>query len=360
MCATQFKYLFTSLLLLHFMMATVGAFSLERGLVQTNLGTVHYVACGGADAALSSPSMLSGDGSGDLTPILAFHMSPRSSDEFREVMPLLSSSNGGGYEDSNKGGGVGIGGDGRRRLVVAIDELGYGRSDVPSRSCTIDEMADGAIAVADSLGIEKFIVVGSLVGNFFAVSLASRYPDRVSGAVLTNPYHWKMDAAAAAEGEAKEQEDGDVSGEGEDREKRGIHDPWEMKEDGAHIMDLWKKRSGWLDSHLNTRAVYDELTFLLNRKERFERGISIQDASSFNFERAAERTECPALLIKGAGATAFFDSIGYNMTGQFTRAVSCFPDAEVSDIEPGSICLINQDAALWARCVREFLDAKSL
>jgi len=68
-------------------------------------------------------------------PILCFHMSPRSSDEFREVLPLLASPN-----ENDDG-----------RVVIAFDLPGYGSSDNPTRSCTVDDVADACLQAADSI-----------------------------------------------------------------------------------------------------------------------------------------------------------------------------------------------------------------
>eukprot|EP00978_Attheya_sp_CCMP212_P047045 scaffold421194_cov43-Attheya_sp.AAC.2 len=306
----------------------------SRGLVETPLGSVHYTTCGGSSIGSQEPES---ESDLTLTPCLAFHMSPRSVDEYKEAMPFLSSSNSG---------------EGNNRLVVSMDELGYGQSDNPNRSCTMDEIADCFLCVADSLGLNEFIVVGSLMGCYFALSLAARYPERVKAVILTNPYHYPSSTAPNNNNESKPATNDD---------DEPIPDSWHIEDDGSHLSNLWNKRSQWLDPKLNTRVVLDEFTYLTKRKERYAAGISIQDASSFDFEGAARRVQCPSLFILGAGAVAFFDSIGFEMTTQTTKATSYFHDVEVApDIEPGSINLMNQDAEQWARIVATFLESKSL
>jgi pimeloyl-ACP methyl ester carboxylesterase len=275
-------------------------------------------------------------------------MSPRSVDEYKDAMPFLSSSSSSSSSSNSDG-------PGNNRLVVAIDELGYGQSDNPNRSCTMDEIADCFLCVADSLGLKEFIVVGSLMGCYFALSLAARYPERVKAVILTNPYHYPSTTTKS--------ESSQPSIEKTTNEDNGepIPDSWQIQDDGSHLSNLWKKRSQWLDPELNTRVVLDELTYLTKRKERYAAGISIQDASSFDFEGAARQVQCPSLFILGAGAVAFFDSIGYEMTTQTVKATSYFQDVEVSPaIKPGSINLMNQDAEQWARIVATFLESKSL
>jgi pimeloyl-ACP methyl ester carboxylesterase len=245
-------------------------------------------------------------------------------------MPLLSSDSG--------------------RLVVAIDELGYGQSDNPVRSCTLEEIADGALCVADSLGIDKFVVVGSLMGCYFSLSLAARYHHRVCGVVCTNLYYFpkgKRDQARAVEKQRKERAAATAP----------ICDSWELKDDGSHIAKLFEQRAKWLDPVMNTRAVSDELCYLIKRRERYARAVYIQDGAAFDLEGAAQQVTCPMLCVRGADATSFFDLIGFDMTGQFAEAMTCFErEPEVATIEKqSSINIINQNPEEWSAVVLDFL-----
>ena len=132
-----------ALLSLSALMGCGEAARFASGMVRTSLGGVHYVTNGGSNTELS--------------PLFLFHMSPRSTDEFLEAMPLLSADD---------------------RLVVAIDEPGYGRSESPCRSCSLDDIADCALDVAAELGVDTFAAVGSLLGCFLSLSLAQRHPER--------------------------------------------------------------------------------------------------------------------------------------------------------------------------------------
>jgi 3-oxoadipate enol-lactonase len=74
--------------------------------------------------------------------------------------------------------------------VVAYDHRGHGsglRSRAPFR---LEDCADDAIAVADALGIDRFVPVGYSMGGAVAQLVWRRHPDRVAGLVLgaTAPY----------------------------------------------------------------------------------------------------------------------------------------------------------------------------
>jgi pimeloyl-ACP methyl ester carboxylesterase len=66
--------------------------------------------------------------------------------------------------------------------MIGIDRPGYGHSTpVPGRSIA-DWVPDG-LAVADHLGIDRFVAVGVSTGGAYALALASMAPDRVQGVV---------------------------------------------------------------------------------------------------------------------------------------------------------------------------------
>ena len=67
-------------------------------------------------------------------------------------------------------------------LLVGIDRPGYGRS-TPQPGRTIASWVPDALAVADHVGIDRFVTVGVSTGGSYAVALAALAPDRVLGAV---------------------------------------------------------------------------------------------------------------------------------------------------------------------------------
>jgi pimeloyl-ACP methyl ester carboxylesterase len=222
-------------------------------MIQTMLGAIGYLA-----AEPTNPS--------SLTPLLCFHSSPRNTDEFLEVLPLLAT--------------TGNGEDGIYRRVIAMDVPGYGMSDNPPKSCTIDDIADAFLQVADGLQIDKFVAVGSLMGNFIAISLASRYPDRVTACVCANLYFGPQTSSEELKPSSTNGDEGTAA----------IPDSFVLHDDGSHLVELHNKRSKWLAPELNLRVVSGELTYIVNRKARYAKGIKIQDLSEYDFASAASIT----------------------------------------------------------------------
>lgn len=289
--------------------------AISRGMVQTALGAIGYLICDGTQQASTKGQPPSLSNQPELNPILCFHGSPRSSDEFLEVLPLLAK---GGGDDGDDGSSTGKG-----RKVIAIDTPGYGISENPKRSCSMDDIADAMLEVAEALGIGRFVTIGSLMGNFQAVSLASRHPNRVVACICANLYYFPQtkkdgDDKGAENDETAMKQDyrHDVKGTGTGEP---IVDSFELKEDGSHLLGIHTSRK-WLDDELNFRVVQSEVTYLVNRRRRYAEGISIEDLSEYNFEVPSHKVVCPVLCIEAEAGSAFFDMIGYEGTQRFQSA----------------------------------------
>jgi 3-oxoadipate enol-lactonase len=72
----------------------------------------------------------------------------------------------------------------QRFRVLAPDLRGHGRSGSPSHSFRLEACADDGVALAEALGIERFIAVGYSMGGLVAQLLWRRHPERISRLVL--------------------------------------------------------------------------------------------------------------------------------------------------------------------------------
>jgi pimeloyl-ACP methyl ester carboxylesterase len=127
----------------------------RRGYVDSPWGQLHHVRAGSGRT------------------LLLLHQTPRSADEFAELVPLLAA----------------------RFDVIAMDMVGFGASaDAPAQ--TIDVLAGAAIALLDALGVTTSAVLGHHTGAVVALELAASAPQRIDALVLSAP-PW-VDAAARA------------------------------------------------------------------------------------------------------------------------------------------------------------------
>jgi len=208
---------------------------MRRRLCDTRLGQVHCVEAG----------------AGTATPLLLLHQTPRSVDEFAEVMPLLAA----------------------ERRVIAMDTPGYGCSDrVPGRP-TVADYAGSALDVLDACGVERAIVVGHHTGAVIAVEMAAAATERVERVVLSGPVY--TDAAGRAE-------------------LAQFFRQWTIAPDGSHLLDKWQKMLRWLPQPaLVQRLVVD----LFRAGEASEQGHFA--VAEYRMEDRLPLVRCPALLLFG-------------------------------------------------------------
>jgi pimeloyl-ACP methyl ester carboxylesterase len=259
----------------------------RRAFLDTPDGQIHYATAGTGQ------------------PVLLLHQTPRSWDEYREVIPILA----------------------RERRVVAMDTIGYGESYKPARRCDIEDYARGAIALLDGLGVEATAVVGHHTGAVIGMELAASYPERVERLVLSScPF---VDAA--------------------DRDRRhrtGGHrvDHVEAKSDGTHLAELWQIRQRFYPKErpdLLTRFLADAL----RAGEKIVEGHGA--CSRYRMEEKIGRIRCPTLVTWGTE-----DPFASPQAELVARHI---PGSRLTPIVGGTVALVDEMPDAFARLVLEFL-----
>ena len=155
----------------------------RRAYVRTSKGQFHY--------------LISGEGD----PVLFLHQTPRSSDEFLEVLPIV----------------------GQHFKAIAMDSIGFGFSHKSDKRCSIENLGSGVIEFMDAMELKEVSLVGHHTGAVVALEVAASHPSRVNRLVLSAcPYY---DEALRTALRNKPVMDGD-----------------EETEDGAFLLSLWKRR----------------------------------------------------------------------------------------------------------------------
>jgi pimeloyl-ACP methyl ester carboxylesterase len=102
---------------------------------------------------------------GDGPPVVLLHQTPRSWDEYRDVLPVIAAA---GY------------------TTLALDTPGFGDSAPVPGEPSIEAWAAAAHHGLDALGVERAAVVGHHTGGSIAVALAHQRPERVAALVLSS------------------------------------------------------------------------------------------------------------------------------------------------------------------------------
>jgi pimeloyl-ACP methyl ester carboxylesterase len=176
----------------------------HRQFIQTSAGALHVASMGQG------------------RPILLLHQTPRSWDEYRDVLPLL----------------------GQAYRAIAIDTVGFGDScTLPLPAHSIERWAQLVLEVMDQLQLGQAAVVGHHTGAVIAMELAAAAPERVAALVLSScPFNDQARRSAHAG-------------------KRNI-DEVVWRTDGSHLQELWQRRQPYYpagDTELLTRLMIDAL-----------------------------------------------------------------------------------------------------
>lgn len=270
--------------------------SIKRAFLDTADGQIHY--------------RIGGEGE----PLLLLHMNPRSSDEYRELMPIL----------------------GQHHQVIAMDAMGFGDSDKPPRMYTIYDYATTVMALLDELGIQTTNILGNHTGAFIAGEVTAAYPERVNKLIL-----------------------GNVPGFGEQGKARLMElfeKGFKIKEDGSHLMQRWQARSRYVGtSDLNHRWVLDDL-------KCFGHPLYAVWAVAQYCLEAEERLnliKCPTLIFWGLDDVEEFERLGLSKPEDRFFVTQAIPHGKVIDFPDGTICMMNQMAEDIAKIVIEFLSGDS-
>jgi pimeloyl-ACP methyl ester carboxylesterase len=259
----------------------------ERRFVRVSGATIHCALAGAGE------------------PVLLLHQTPRSWDEYRDVLPLLAS----------------------RRRPIAMDIPGFGDSTrLPMEEESIERWAGAAAELLAALELGPAVVVGHHTGAYVAAELGVAHPERVRAVVLSS-----LHLATREEREAQLRSPPPV-------------DHVERRDDGSHLADLWGQRAPFYppDAALLDRYVID----CLKAGDLAAEGHRI--VARYAAEERVPLLACPVLLI---GATedphAFPD---------LDRLRAAIPQAEVAVIEGGMVPLPDQLPDRFAAAVEAFLD----
>jgi pimeloyl-ACP methyl ester carboxylesterase len=258
------------------------------GYADTAFGQLHYAEQGTGPA------------------LLLLHQTPRSWDEFRELLPLLATDH----------------------RVIAMDMVGFGASATLPAPQTIEAFAAAARALLDALEIPVAAVLGHHTGAAVALEMAVAYRERVTALILSScPWADADYRAAHADGPAV--------------------DRAERTPDGGHLHSLWEQRRPYYPqpgTDLLDRFLHDALAFGVDPAEGH------RACARYRMEDRIAAVRAPVLLL-GAGADPFsirnLPVLRARLTGAAVVDEVVFAD--------GTVALIEREAVPVAAAVRRFL-----
>ncbi|WP_030520901.1 alpha/beta fold hydrolase [Nocardia rhamnosiphila] len=261
---------------------------LRFGYADTAFGQLHYAEQGTGPA------------------LLLLHQTPRSWDEFRELLPLLAPDH----------------------RVIAMDMVGFGASAALPAPQTIEAFAAGARALLDALEIPVAAVLGHHTGAAVALEMAVAYRERVAALILSScPWADADYRRAHADGPAV--------------------DRAERTPDGGHLRALWEQRRPYYPqpgTDLLDRFLRDALAFGVDPAEGH------RACARYRMEDRIATVRAPVLLL-GAGADPFsirnLPILRARLTGAAVVDEVIFTD--------GTVALIEREAVPVAAAVRRFL-----
>jgi pimeloyl-ACP methyl ester carboxylesterase len=260
--------------------------SIDRRFVQTRSGRLHIAVVG------------------DGFPVLLLHQTPRSWNEYREVLPRL----------------------GQKYHAIAMDTVGFGDSEpLQGGADSIEAWAVAAYDLLDELNLTEVAIVGHHTGAAIAIEMAASRPLRVKALILSaSPY---VDAAQRLA----------YAG-------RRVIDSVDHEADGRHLLELWNMRRPLYpegDVELLDRFMIDAL----KANKRAAGGHHV--VRRYVMETRLPLVRCPTLAIAPTADERAYLSA--------RRVADAIRGSQIIEVEGGMVPLPEQMPDRFARIVDDFL-----
>ncbi|WP_019505205.1 alpha/beta fold hydrolase [Pleurocapsa sp. PCC 7319] len=248
---------------------------------------------------------------GEGQPLLLLHMTPRSSDEFREVMPILA----------------------QNRQVIAMDLMGLGDSDKPPRIYSVADYAKNAIALLNELGIKQSSILGSLTGGYIAGEVAAAYPERVNKLILCNVHGFDREET--------------------DKIAQRYSEGFQIQADGSHLMSRWLARANYIGTgELNHRCVLEDLKCF---SSPIYTGLAVADYCLDAPERF-QSIKCPTLNLSGEKSLEPLEQAGLAKAKNQLWLSKAIPHSRRVELQGGTLWMMNQMPKEISKLIIDFLD----
>ena len=249
---------------------------MKKGYVDTDFGQIHYYA----------------DGS-DGPQLFLFHETALSANEFEKTLPHLA----------------------RHCRAVAFDTPGYGMSDPPPAPLTMSEICERMVAAIDSFGGGPCALAGAHTGASIALELAVNWiPERTTHLVLSGiSPHTETENAAL---------------------RKIIGEP-DIKRDGSHLVEGWKKRvARWAEAkNEDLDMLHWGMVEQLRVYKRFH--WAFEATFAHDKEAAVKKLTCPTYFLVGEhDSLAAKEALWAELAPQATRKIVAGAGGRLPYAEP--------------------------
>lgn len=264
---------------------------IKRAFLDTEEGQILYRICGQGEA------------------LILLHRSPRSSEEFSAIMPILA----------------------QQRLVIAMDLFGYGDSDRPSRIYSLEDHAQTVFLLFDELGISTCSLLGNHTGAYVAGEFAAAYPQRVEKLILANIDYFTPEEAANL--------------------SNYYDEGFLIKKDGSNLLTTWSFLLNYTNSlQLNYRCFLDQLKCSSGPVAVANYGPKLKQRFAL--------IQCPTLIISGTEDEQEIERLGLAKAENRQVIVQAISQAQRIDLAEGSFCMMQQIPEKIAQITLNFLNKK--
>ena len=217
-----------------------------------------------------------------------------------------------------------------RHHTIALDNRGAGRSDKPTGSYTLEQMADDAIAVLDHAGITSAHIVGLSMGGAISQIIALKYPHRVRSLTLVatacRNHEWREELLAS----------------------------WAKVAEEEGMTSLGKEAARWMIGPRSFRRVLPALGWLgplqlFNPAGAFVSQVkAILTTDDRDLYAELAHISCPTMVVVG-------NQDILTPRGDAEEIASLIPTAELVIISGGAHGLHIEHATTFNRVLKEFL-----
>jgi haloalkane dehalogenase len=255
--------------------------AIKKGYIETTYGLVHYRSCGNS----KSPHCL------------LLHQTASSSVMYEPIMNLLAD----------------------KFYFFAPDTLGFGGSDFPTETATMQIYAAGLREAADKFGLKNPFVFGHHTGASIAVQMEFDKPF-ARKMFLSGPPYLTTDQKETL--------------------KKGVQ-PIVVKQDGSHLPELWKRLRA-KDEKAEISLINREFLLNLYAGERYHEAYFA--VFNHDFETQLATLDCPILVTAGDKDT---------LTDSLEPAFKVLKKGEMRELQ-GNTYICDQSPEIVAKIIEEY------